>query len=231
MLLECSQNCLSQNTVILKIFGWISKALILAGNVWVSIFVVHGGVFIIINVSIIGAMLTRESLHAFWEGSTRSNNIYKNVVVYRQFQILNTLSNLIQRNCLGLLIVVGIIVMASCIGLLVGFFNGAENDTNIFLVAALVILTVDGILCYLVYLGGLVLVYTDCKRRLEFAKRLEWGCGSNADRRWVKRFWKSCDVLKTRFGEDNYLEELTPLNCIDMVFNLAVQFLLLSRNK
>jgi len=44
---------------------------------------------------------------------------------------------------------------------------------------------------------------------------------------WVKRFWRSCDEVKIRFGDNNFLDTLTPLRCMDTSMNLTVQVLLL----
>lgn len=122
MLLECSNIYIRNNNVIIKILSYIVKAFVVFGNAWVSMFAIHGGVFIHITVNIIGTLLTRESIEAFWKRLATSSDIYKDSVEYRQFHIFNALGNSVQQNCLGLLMAAGIFTVASCIGLLVGIF-------------------------------------------------------------------------------------------------------------
>lgn len=40
----------------------------------------------------------------------------------------------------------------------------------------------------------------------------------------VKNLWRPCDKIKVRFGDNNFLHELTPLRCVDFSFDMTVQF-------
>lgn len=46
--------------------------------------------------------------------------------------------------------------------------------------------------------------------------------------KWKQRFYKSCGAFKARFDPLNYLDEETPLICMDLVANLTVNVLLLT---
>lgn len=45
--------------------------------------------------------------------------------------------------------------------------------------------------------------------------------------KWLKRWVKSCPILKIYFGGTNYLDRLTPLNFQDLVIDQTVSLLLL----
>lgn len=49
------------------------------------------------------------------------------------------------------------------------------------------------------------------------------------ERKYLKRLVKSCSLIKAGFGSNNFVESLTPLNCIDFANCLTVQLLLLSK--
>lgn len=48
------------------------------------------------------------------------------------------------------------------------------------------------------------------------------------ERKWQQRFWNSCrSLVKIKFGINYYMEEHTPLNCLNCSASLAAQLLLL----
>ncbi len=134
-------------------------------------------------------------------------------------------------SCLLVFIYCEILTVSVLLALLVGFLSGADKDSNIVMMATFMVTVVDAIICILVILGGIVSVYIKSKVTLQATKRLGFGISCKRSRNWMRRFFRSCDVIKIKFGDNNFLEELTPFKCLDFSLNLTVQFLLLSLNK
>lgn len=160
-----------------------------------------------------------------------SSNIYRDALIYRQFQILNTLTNVVQTRILEVFIGAVILSLSMNLGVLIGISNAAQSESNIFMIAVFLLETVNGVLAILVIVGGMVWVYTKSKHIIVVAKKLEWKNENRATQRWARRYWLSCVPLKIKFGDTNYLEELTPFKSLGFSLNLSVQFLLLSRSQ
>jgi len=79
----------------------------------------------------------------------------------------------------------------------------------------------------LVMLSGMVGAYLKSIKVIQGLKQsLSKSALNNRDRKWLKKFCKSCSPIKIRIGSNNFLEALTPLNCSNFAFNLSVQILL-----
>lgn len=50
------------------------------------------------------------------------------------------------------------------------------------------------------------------------------------EKKWVRRFAKSCGIIKIKFGGNNFVDSLTPLRCISHSLQITVQILLLDKN-
>lgn len=148
--------------------------------------------------------------------------------LYRELQLLNTFSNCVQQNIIGSLILGAIVATSTGLGLLVKL---NENMANVMVYGAMGMAFVDGITMLMILLGGMVSVCASSKIVLKQAKFLELSMVPKKNKMWVKRVWRSCDKLKIKFGDNNFLEELTPLRCLDFSVGLTVQLLLLSTNK
>lgn len=59
------------------------------------------------------------------------------------------------------------------LGILIGISNGAQNETNVLMIAAFLIMTLDCVPALLAMLGGMVLAYTESKRKIADANKLE----------------------------------------------------------
>ncbi len=100
---------------------------------------------------------------------------------------------------------------------------------NFIIIGVIVLEFVDSISFKLFVLGGMMRTYSMSKEVLANLKRLSFE--SRRERVWCRKFLKSCDKLKIAFGDCNFLDELTPLRCLDVSVNLSVLILLLTRGK
>jgi len=73
----------------------------------------------------------------------------------------------------------------------------------------------------IVLLGGLVGVHLKSKEVLKKLKSKQ-----RSQFKWEVRFYKSCQVIKIKLGSNNFLDALTPLNCLDFSVSLTAQLLL-----
>ncbi len=205
------------------------KLIVYVVNLWVWSFGENGCHYIFVSLLMFGAMMTRESIEMFWQQYKHSTNIYRDALVYRQLQIINILGNVLQKSCLGLFICVVTLAFSMNFSLLIGSISGQQQESNIIMVLMFAAVSSNTMALLLVLLGGMVEVHKQSKYTIEAGKRLK--STHTKYHGWTKRFWKSCPILKTKFGYGSFLEELTPLRCVDLGFGLTVQFLLLSTSR
>lgn len=146
---------------------------------------------------------------------------------YRILQILGILLNEVQQHEL----VTGVIVTAVCLLSLSTTSLTRVNlsrQQNIIVFGLLLILMIDCILTMIVLLGGMALVNTTSSDRLLRFRKL-FVRPSRIEGRVIKKICRSCDTVKIRFGSFNFVNNLTPLKCIDFANNLTVQLLLITK--
>ncbi len=212
----------------LLIVGWIFKGIILFGNVWLFYFACYGACYILISVHILSTMLIQENVQLFWKQLKASHNKYNDAMLYRQLQIFNTLCNSVQQSCLCVFIAGQTVLVSVMLCLLVGHVNEKYEETNKVMIATFTIMTVDGTLTILLTLGGMASVFKDSKSTLSATKRLESTLMVKRERLWLQKYLRSCSEIKVKFGDNNFIEELTPLRCVHFAIDLTAQFLLLS---
>lgn len=157
----------------------------------------------------------------------RRSNRFKTLPVYRHVQLLTNLSNSIQQKG----IIPGLLVECTTVsGVILAFLvQTPASSENLLVLLTLTLTCVDCVLFILLCLGTLAIVYKEsrvtCEKiRLDLASIVDWN-----ERKWTQKFLKSCSVLKMKLGGSNFVEELTPLNCLDNALQIAVQILLLRR--
>lgn len=91
-------------------------------------------------------------------------------------------------------------------------------------------LFIDSALFFLFSLGTSSAVHQESKLSLEKMKCELPDVTKKRQREFARRFLGSCDVIKIKFGGNNFIEELTPLKCLDHGVDIAVQILLLGRS-
>lgn len=149
--------------------------------------------------------------------------------LYRELQLLNVYCNSVQQNIIGSLILGAIVATCAGLGLLVKL--NEKMDANGMIYVAMIMAFADGVTMLMILLGGMVSVCASSKRVLQEAKGSTKNCVSRKNQLLVKKLWRSCDKIKIKFGDSNFLEELTPLRCLDFSASMTVQLLLLSLNK
>lgn len=103
------------------------------------------------------------------------------------------------------------------------------------LLVVLAALAFDSILGQLVILGILAKPFAQSKHSLIICKtnlgKMRAEFAHSKDFRYMQKFVKSWSHVKIQFGSINYLDEQTPLNCINFANNLTLQLLLITSNK
>ncbi len=98
---ECHHGLHSQISVVQIMLGFFVKAAAFVGNKWVWFFFgAHGVVFVIVTVHIICTLMPFDNLRFFWERLRCSKNIFQDIRIWRQLQILSTLCNYVQQSYL-----------------------------------------------------------------------------------------------------------------------------------
>lgn len=109
---------------------------------------------------------------------------------------------------------------------LVNMSTMAEKEANIMMIIAMLIGFCDGVALIIVLTGGMLLVSTKSSQVFRVEKVSDAQSFMTKENRWVVRFWRSCRIVKIKFGDNNFLESLTPLRCLDFAVGITVQILL-----
>lgn len=221
LLPECSTNdktAISGNLLMkLLIFFW---------NNWSWSLGCNNGVFVVCGIQILGTLSLGGFLETFLKQSEASGDVSTSrvAVTYRQIQLLAKLNNGIQQKAYMSLIIFSAIVQQSFgVTALLKLPWSAENIIGLVVAC---ILVVDTTAAMVVLLGGMAAVNTTSD---EVANKLQKNLTTfrGKERRWRNRFYKSCGGIRIYFGTFNFVEQLTPLNCIDFANGLTIQLLLL----
>ncbi|CAL8132214.1 unnamed protein product [Orchesella dallaii] len=146
--------------------------------------------------------------------------------IYRKIQVLAILNNAILKTAVLIFLVFPVFLLAISIAVLVKL---DWNSDNVFVIVLFISMICDTIPELLICVGGAVGTYTESKTFLTKlgVSNSDTNLYKGAEFRWLQRFRKSCPPIKIQFGPDNFLEELTPLNCLNSAVNLTMQLLLL----
>lgn len=98
----------------------------------------------------------------------------------------------------------------------------------ILVIAFIIVVTATSSLLFCV--GGFSEVHQESRLSFENISRRISKLRIRKERKWAERFVKSCGLIKIKFGGNNFVEELTPLNCLSHATQLAVQILLYTRS-
>lgn len=148
---------------------------------------------------------------------------------YRTLQILGGLMNQVQQKVLISGIVFGAIpILSFYIVLIIRMFNLINN---VWLFGLMTMNAIGTLLVLLILLGGMANVCSASEKHLKHTLINILSCKNVSVReaRMLKKFSNSCSTIKVRFGSLNYIDKLTPLNCIDFANCLSVQLLLVSK--
>lgn len=158
--------------------------------------------------------------------SLKSGNnefIYNRAKIFRHIQLLISMLNAFQKSSLVLIIVgAPILVWVFALTSLV-----KSSGTDFIYLATLVMLLVDVVLIDLVVLGQMAAVHRKSYELLESIRSTYNLNLSARERKWEKRFYRSCTPLKIMINSVNFVDDFTPLNCLDMSMNTSASVLML----
>lgn len=146
-------------------------------------------------------------------------------VMFRYLQILTTMLNEFQNGLLILsFIVIPILVFSYS---LVSFIKVSHME--LVFIASLLGILGNGFLAVLCIQGQMAAVYMKSEELIENMKRKQNFFETKKERMIQHKFYKSCMPLRIMMGSANYIDNLTPLNCLNHAMDLSVNILLLSR--
>lgn len=158
-------------------------------------------------------------------------------MIYRSIQYLAGLMNEIQQYIL-LIVIVGLIFgQSSSTALMIILSTGTGNSFNVLI---FLVIMMECIAATMVVFGGMSITFLEsqkCFQELQQDLVERYKMKYNRERKlsalefkWRKRFYKSCGLITFRFGSLNFVDQRTPLNCVDFANGMTVQLLLLGRN-
>lgn len=154
--------------------------------------------------------------------------MYRRAKVFRHIQVLTALLNGIQKGPTILVMQSAFVVIG---GLALSIL--VENlDLGVAFVSIALLLTVNCFMDILIILGQMARVNQKSNGLIRTMRVRQSAIGTSPqDRKWEKRFYRSCSALKIMIGSVNFVDELTPLNCFQCSISLAINLLLLNDSK
>lgn len=232
------------------------KCFILGLNHWVGSVVLHAAVFGIAGIHTMGVIAIhqfiqrwRKIILLYLVNKSKNKNkfrlncrfrrnfmkhdnirscVIKEAPIYRQIEVIANLCNEIQQKAqLPTIIAGSIATLSISMAFLV---QTPATQQNIPPLLLMLLAGANASLFLIFCVSGLAQVYRESSKALEDIKLYLAKASQIRERRWLKRFVKSCGIIKMKFGGNNFVEELTPLSCISHAIELSVQILLLGRN-
>ncbi|ODM89952.1 hypothetical protein Ocin01_16731 [Orchesella cincta] len=203
--------------------GWIEtvkKVFVMLVNQWLGHFS-YNCVTLPLGVMIVGMLNLHESIKIFWKQQRTAPLEFQTTVMYRQLQILGLLFNKIhQGKIVSLTMGITTVLVSFAIYLAVRLPFNLDNLAHLLLI---IVSGFNSSLIILVYLGSLANVYVKFREVMKMSQRLSFMYRPNSKTLWktchvqlMERLLKSYKPVRIRFGYSNYLEEKTPLVCIDV---------------
>lgn len=213
-----------------NLWGMIIKLIIFFFNFWFWTVGSCAVAFCIGGVQALFTISLRDSIRTFWnlESNFDKLSFYKRSVLYREVQVLSALQTEIQSGY-PMTILIGVVPVLISAFLLVAI-RSAENLTLVLFSLYMATLCVIAVLFVV---GGQAGVWTESERMFKdlgrlLVQRRVTGTHITKEVKWKERFWKSCrNLIRVKFGINNFVEEETPLNCLNCAISITVQLLLL----
>lgn len=211
----------------------IKKIGVLIANMWIWNYGVGATIFVSNIVTNLSILSLRHALEVFEILESRTS-IFAKTLIYRQIQLLAHLHNVIQRGNLLNPMLLGATMLAS-VGLTMAVKCMSSPELNLIQIGFSLLFTVDGNAAILFLIGGISVLYTASKRIVN--KNLKDTLIIREERRlnmhkYNQKFWMSCQsLIKMQFGLDSFVDELTPIRCVNFSISLAVQLILLFEAK
>ncbi len=199
------------------------KILIFLLNHWAWIFSMAIIQYVVGVIIVLCALSFRDFLYVFDQMPKFNSDIDEQM--YRKIQVLNGLCNEVQHGApMFFIMFYGVLVNAVS---MVGLALIPWNKENVFPLTCFVLLLVYSVLFLLVFLGGMGNIFQYSKRLIGKRRVLGLKMGGNIKDCRKRKFYVSCQPVKFRFGELNFVDRLTPLNCTVLANRITLQLLIL----
>lgn len=186
--------------------------------------------YVIVGPQIMCGITLYEFLHIFHAlmiSEVLDADLRKTGHFYRTLQVLSTLRNEVQQGAFMVAIICGRVFTQA--GSLAGFILVPWTNENLFWVTTYGVSGFYETVAVLVILGEMAEGFEKSKWMIKNRVNEHFTSRSQRSRKWATRFYQSCTPLKCKFGELNFVERLTPLNCLNLGNEIALNVLLLSR--
>ncbi len=213
------------------ILNFVVKIAIFAINHWAwaaGMFVVGyccGGFFCL---GVLSFVVFLHDFEKMTEGKTEQS-IYRSGLFYRKIQILSCLCNEVQQSIVMLAIGGATLVLVFAANAIILLPWNRENAAGLLL---FVIVTYNLSFYLLVCVGTMAEIFEESKDVLECltgARRMTRRYQTPLRVKWRQTFFMSCTPIKFKFADLNFIERLTPLNCIMFAISQTVSVLLLNK--
>lgn len=210
------------------IVSWTAKIIVMLINMtlfWLGIVAAVG--FLLGNVQVLATLTLRDLLSHLKvkaEVGTLSDKELSNG--YRSVQILELLANEIQqRSTLPQALVICLGVQSVAV---VDLIRAPGMDLSTLALAGSMF--INAMWFVVLFMSGMAGIYIESKLVHQKDANANADLGqTRKEKTWRRKFMRSCPFIKIRFGDLNFVEELTPLNCLDFGNHITVQLLLLTK--
>lgn len=148
---------------------------------------------------------------------------------YRHIQLAANLCNEIQQQVLLPITIAGCtIVLGICLALVITSFS---TTGNLFIKTSMGLISVEIVLYLIFGMRALAELHDESEHALHGIRTKLITLLEPKIRKWVQRYIRSCWPIKIKFGGTNFVDMLTPLNCIAHAVQITVHILLLGRSR
>lgn len=135
--------------------------------------------------------------------------------LFRQIKVSNNLCNIVQQSCLNLLICVASTIESLSLFLLSKVCGPAEANLTFVILVALVICVVNCMIIIITLTSGMVRLHKESGYLQVKIKRLHENRRTTCNMKLLRKYWQSCRKVKINLGISIFLEECTPLKCLN----------------
>lgn len=177
------------------------------------------------------SLMLKDCIHAFWKAessvNSRSSSLNR-TCRYREIQLLANLQTAVKAGVvMPLMIFCPLVIVALVPAISLGISWSTEN---LALIIYLTYSLLASLTLIIFVIGGQADVWKESKRMFVSIDRslVTSRMQGAAVTRGEEKFWNSCkNLIKVKFGVDNYFEIITPLNCLNWTMGMTVQILLI----
>lgn len=231
---ECFQNKDFEFSSPMWTLGIALKMFVFIINHWIMAFGYNISVFVVSRLQVLCTQAISEFVDVFYQIVVEStlvdaNRLYGSVVVYRKIQLLGNLLNEVQEKYLmTIIILICTVLPAMCAATLVKI---CWNMKNFVFIAVFVVITMECSIFVVLALGGMADLYRKSSKSLlilqrpQLINRFQVGLNNN---QWKYAFLRSCAAIKAKNFPIDFVQQHTPLRCLDFTSVVAINILLLS---